>query len=63
MEEWYDTKPCDGWDDFLQKVRALPTSVFYRGQSNDTQPLKSSFDRAVDASESLAAFRRRLCSR
>jgi hypothetical protein len=57
MENWYETKPCDDWDDFLRKVRALPSSVFYRGQSYDTQSLKSSFDRAIEASQPLVRDR------
>ena len=57
MRIWYETKPCDDWDDFLRKVGALPRSVFYRGQSDDEQPLNSSFDRAVEVSQPLVRDR------
>lgn len=53
MDTWYETKHCDDWDDFLQKVRDLSPTAFYRGQSDEKYPLKSSFDRAVDASRPL----------
>jgi hypothetical protein len=51
MEEWYKTKHCRNWDDFLRKVRGLPKRMFYRGQSDNK--LKSSFECAVDASQPL----------
>ena len=55
MDGWCENVPCYSWDDFVNKVHKLPQNkFFYRGQSDDKQPLRSSFDRAVDASQSLA---------
>lgn len=58
MEDWYETRRCDDWDDFLRKVKALRSNMYYRGQSDYKHPsLMSSFDRAVDASQSLVGAR------
>jgi len=58
MDGWCENVPCYSWDDFVNKVHKLPQNkFFYRGQSDDKQPLRSSFDRAVDASQSLVRER------
>lgn len=57
MEGWYEKRPCDDWDDFLRKVQTLPQSILYRGQSDHDQGLKSSFDRAVEATQTLVRDR------
>ena len=51
MNSWYKTEPCLDWDDFLRKVQNIQTSVYFRGHSINTQPLKSTFDRAIEASQ------------
>ncbi len=53
MNGWYETRQCGDWDDFLQKVEALPRNMFYRGHSDHDHRLISSFDRAVEASQAL----------
>ena len=58
MDRWCENVPCYSWDDFVNKVHKLSQNkFFYRGQGDDKQPLRSTFDRAVDASQSLVRER------
>jgi len=53
-KDWYTTEKVD-WDTFLRKVKQYEKdgAYIYRGQSSEKQKLKSSFDRAVSASQEL----------